>query len=301
MCISTFPRTGGKNGKIANAISSAFPYRGIAAYMEPYGGSFGVGCHLLAPYPTEIYNDLDIYCYTVMRALVLDGELLLEKVYRETKLSKEYFTYAKQIVESGFLGIDDPLEQGKLAYTVLLQSFNGNCRGWGASRSGLSEIEYKKLIENKLPLVDRLKNLTVLRQDAIDLIVEYKGRSDMLMLLDPPYTKPDIKNGITSNRVSTRDLYLHDMGTAEQIDFLKAVQGASAKIVIDGYHNSLYEATLTKENGWYCYELGEFYKLCKVSRQCGLRDVETEVIWTNYPAISTNSRSIFLAPSLLYQ
>lgn len=96
--------------------------------------------------------------------------------------------------------------------------------------------------------------------DAFRLIERYNN-SDTLMYLDPPYLLSSRKGG---------KLYNHELDDAGQRSLLDLVTSSKAKIIISGYENDLYNASL---EGW---------RKDSTISQTTSGDIAHETIWYNY-------------------
>lgn len=265
---------GAKNGVVGSRISSVLYREGITTYIEPYSGTWGVGRQSM-PYPVEIWNDVDSQLYSLFSVLCNQSEVkeLIERMLR-TEYSQEYFDNAKSICEADLDKIPDRIQRAVYAWSLMLQSKNGQSREWKGFTKGNETIKYQESIIRKFDLIERFKNVQVSNRDALEWIRELKGRPDVMCMIDSPY--------VLESRTSEK-LYRHDMDDKNQRDLVNLCVDATSKMLLCGYHNSIYESILTPEKGWYCYDLHEVAKSMSFSGLGNRKKRVMEVIWTNYP------------------
>lgn len=267
---------GGKNGKIGRLISSVLYRKGIAAYVEPYSGTWGVG-RQSAPYPVEIWNDLDDWLYSLFSVLCNENEAkeLLSRML-QTEYSQEYFDKAKAICEKGLDLLPDRIQRAVYVWALMLQSRNGQSKAWKGFSKGNEAVKYKESIIKKYDLIDRFKNVKVFHKDAFDLMRAIKDRPDIMCMIDSPYVlKPR----------TCKNLYRHEMNDNDQWNLVNLCVDAVSKMLLCGYHNDIYESVLTSDRGWFCYDLCKVAKSMSFSGLGSTKNQAMEVIWTNYPLL----------------
>lgn len=250
---------GGKNG-MAKHIIDYFPDKETYnTYIEPFGGSYGVGLHMDYIPPVEIYNDLDNNVYSLYK--VLQDKELFGEFQRLCELSPYSETMNREYALS--LKNDEltTLDRAYRFYYVNRTSFNGN-GGFKMNcvirrKTSKSVSDFLSSVERLDELHDRLVNVLVCNRDGIELISKYKNKDNVLIYCDPPY--------VQSTRTSNRR-YDIDMEDDTQDRFLEVCIGCKCKMLISGYDNKKYNMLL--ENGYNKVEFEVNHRI--------------ETLWKNY-------------------
>lgn len=250
---------GGKNG-MAKHIIDYFPDKETYnTYIEPFGGSYGVGLHMDYIPPVEIYNDLDNNVYSLYK--VLQDKELFGEFQRLCELSPYSETMNREYALS--LKNDEltRLDRAYRFYYVNRTSFNGN-GGFKMNcvirrKTSKSVSDFLSSVERLDELHDRLVNVLVCNRDGIELISKYKNKDNVLIYCDPPY--------VQSTRTSNRR-YDIDMEDDTQDRFLEVCIGCKCKMLISGYDNKKYNMLL--ENGYNKVEFEVNHRI--------------ETLWKNY-------------------
>lgn len=250
---------GGKNG-MAKHIIDYFPDKETYnTYIEPFGGSYGVGLHMDYIPPVEIYNDLDNNVYSLYK--VLQDKELFGEFQRLCELSPYSETMNREYALS--LKNDEltTLDRAYRFYYVNRTSFNGN-GGFKMNcvirrKTSKSVSDFLSSVERLDELHDRLVNVLVCNRDGIELISKYKNKDNVLIYCDPPY--------VQSTRTSNRR-YDIDMEDDTQDRFLEVCIGCKCKMLISGYDNEKYNMLL--ENGYNKVEFEVNHRI--------------ETLWKNY-------------------
>ena len=108
---------GGK-GHLWRRIVPRLPREGVACYVEPFGGGASIMLNL-APYPCEVYNDLDAGVVDLFRAL-RDHPTELQRRLRQTPYAREEFRRSLEPYDG-----DDPIEKARRLFARYRQAFNG--------------------------------------------------------------------------------------------------------------------------------------------------------------------------------
>jgi DNA adenine methylase len=129
---------------------------------------------------------------------------------------------------------------------------------------------------NELPgkiaeIAERLKNVQLEQQPAIQLIQRYK-RPDVLIYADPPYP------------LETRSgrMYKHEMTDADHAELLDVLDEHPGPVLLSGYANELYD---TRLRHWHREER-------KALAEAGR--IRTEVLWINPIAAEHCGRQLTL-------
>ncbi|RMG82958.1 MAG: DNA adenine methylase [Chloroflexi bacterium] len=247
-------------------------------YLEPFGGG---GAVLLCKEPAylDIYNDLDYKLVNLFRVLQNPSEatLLMHRLHY-TLYSSAELQRATEIVNQA----SDSTDHVMLAWAVLVKSwfgFNTNAihennvqfKSNSASDKTMQRIyKYPReflRIKNMLPaVIERLRNVEVRNEDALDLITKFAMHDNALMYLDPPY----IPETLTDTYYSMHEAYDHDY----HIALADVLNSAKALVLLSGYSNDLY-FNLFEQRGWKRVD----YKVHTMNR-----NERTESLWINQAA-----------------
>lgn len=250
---------GGKNG-MAKHIIDYFPDKETYnTYIEPFGGSYGVGLHMDYVPPIEIYNDLDKNLYCLYKVLQ-DKDLFVEfqRLCELSPFSEDLYYEYRNSLRYDNLSI---LDRAYKFFYVSRTSFNGN-GGFKVNcpirrKTSKSVSDYLSAVERLEDLHNRIANLIVTHKDGIELIKKWKDKENVLIYCDPPY--------VQSTRTSNRR-YNIDMEDNIQEKFLDVCLDCKCKMLISGYENNYYDKLLN--NGYN-----------KVSFEVNHR---IETLWKNY-------------------
>lgn len=260
---------GGKNSMFNNILSQ-FPEKGsYDTYIEPFGGSFGVGFHtpedLIAP--IEIYNDLYNNVYCLFKVLT-NAELFSQ--FKALCDCMYYSEFTRHVFKEE-LKKDDLDELTRAFYFFYVNRSSHNGIG-GFSMNRVIRRNMAKSVSDFLSTVDRLPEIhqrlskvMVLCRDGMKLMDEYSS-PNVFIYADPPY--------VLSTR-SSAERYVVDMTDEQQEQFIETCLRSKAKLLISGYDSELYNR-LT-DNG--------FTKLqFEVNTISGNRKPKTKVetLWKNY-------------------
>lgn len=217
-------------------------FRSHRCYVEPFGGSAGV---LLSkpPVECEVYND------------VFDDVVNLMAVIRSEEAgdlaNQVYLTpYAEIEYKAAMAAGNTPLEQARrfLVRSFMAVSTDGVFRhtsGFRRDKStsgGSSITKWQNLPSTLLEAHDRLRNVTILNQDAIKVILDYDSE-ETLFYLDPPYL-PDTR--------TEYGRYSHEYTWEQHEELLALLPSLKGDVVISCYDHDLYASAL---RGWYRVEI----------------------------------------------
>lgn len=266
---------GGKNG-MANNILEYFPEAGsYKAYIEPFGGSFGVALHNPNVPPIEIYNDLDHNVYALFRVLT-DKEMfehfraLCDCIIYSEEIRREYLKDLREYDPLTVKTKEDIVTRAYKFFYVNRTSRNG-IGGFSVNlcvRRNMSKScsDMLSTIEGLPKLHDRLSKVVVTSQDGINLIKKYSNNDKTFIYADPPYHH--------DTRTGTR--YNVDMDNETQELFLDACINAKCKILISGYDCEAYKRL--EENGFKKIE----FVVHTMSGDHKTKKEKTECLWLNY-------------------
>ena len=260
---------GAKNGPIGDALAYLLPHTG-SVYVEPFGGSFGVGKRLGARYPIRIYNDIESCALAVMRQLTCpQAEEFYWRAMREIQYSPGYLSSCLE----NFKNETDPVQKGIYAWAILTLSYSGNGKCYQFSTSPQARERYWKIMQGRRNALYLLRNVQVTEQDALDCILSHDVEGGVIYA-DPPY----VLKGKKAN-----NLYGESWDIQQQQRFLDAVCAMRySSVLISGYDNDLYNSRLA---GWWKYDIGEVHKAIAAVKEGGKKPSEHEFVWANYPII----------------
>ena len=145
-------------------------------------------------------------------------------------------------------------------------------------RTGAEEVEFHNAMVEKYPLIDRLKDIITLNENALDLIEKYKNSENVFLMLDPPY----IEENYTSKN-KRKDIYEKELKKANQhLQLLNIVKDAKAKVLICTYKNKLYDEVLCSNPRWKCIPVVNTYKFMSIGKTGSPKTEATEYIYINY-------------------
>ena len=265
--VSVFTRVGAKNGTIGDALAFILPRTG-SVYIEPFGGSFGVGKRLGGRYPIRIYNDLEAYSLAVMRQITgPQAQLFYQKALQEIEYSP---LFLKESIKQ-FPNETDPIKRGIYAWAILTLSYSGNGKPRDFPTPLCDKIRYREKMQRRGQIIPLLRGVQVTEQDAMDCIRQYDVAGSVIYA-DPPYVLKNTEH----NR-----LYFKLWNTDEQNRFIDAVCAVgNASVLISGYDNNLYNDRL---KGWWKLDIGEVSKTISRTKAGQKKPREHEIVWANYP------------------
>ena len=258
---------GGKNSMF-NHIVKHFPKpEEYNIYIEPFGGSYGIGFHMDYIPPIEIYNDLYENVYALYK-VIADKEL-----FPKFKEMADTYPYSEQFRAEFREDLKNPnlslLDRAFRFFYVNRSSHNG-IGGMSVNmvvrrNMAKSVSDYLSVVDNLEEYHQRMSHMVIMHRDAVDLMDRYKDYEGVFMYCDPPYE--------WSTRGETR--YAVDMDADGQQRFIDACLRSNAKLLISGYDCELYDQ-LTDAG---------FKKIqFDVNTVSGTREKKTKVetLWKNY-------------------
>ena len=236
-CVLKYP---GAKWSRADWIIGHFPAHRV--YLEPWFGSGAVFFNKLAA-DHETVNDLDdLVCnfFTVIRDRPED----LARVISLTPYARtEYMAAQERAAGQSIPLTGEPVEDARRFAVRCCQSFGSKTAdrvGWRNAKAGNGPNppnQWGGLPDIIMEAAQRLKNAQIENKDALELITGYNS-PDCLIYADPPYIGTTRRGRI----------YRKEMLAAEQHEKMLIVLLAhSGPVVLSGYDNELYNATL---KGW---------------------------------------------------
>lgn len=245
---------GGKNNrKLMKKISRLVDIK-HDTHIEPYAGSGGI--LLNSPkVAVEVVNDLSWEMSHLLKVMSdrNDGYELKEWL-KKLEGYEELFEEALEAKKYNYVGYND-VERAMYEYVLLTFSFNNRKEYYSAYKEG----GFKAQIDKNIDLVyKRLKDVKVCSKDAIDIVREFKGETDCLMVLDPPYCS-------WLRSPSAQNVYDVEADYSDQVKLLREITTSDVKahIILFGYLSrkglDLYDTMLLPHN-WTRYLLADVPK-----------------------------------------
>lgn len=221
---------GGK-GIMASQILPYFP-QSYSVYVEAFGGAANL-LFAKQPTPAEVYNDLGENVYALFK-VISD-----RKLFAKFKSSLDLHYYMEQLREeykeklNGKLSL---IDRALYFFYVNRTSFN-SVGGFSVSykyiRRGLTKnvSDFLNSIEGLPEVHDRLSRVTIMHQNAFDLIPRFASDKSAFLYLDPPYVQ-------STRKSNTR--YECELTDEDHAKLLDLCLNAKAQIMLSGYDSSIY-------------------------------------------------------------
>ena len=175
---------GGKS-KIANQLIEMFP-KDYDLFVEPFVGAGNIFFRIPDDERRKsILNDKDKDIYIVLKGLKSNSEYINDK-FNRTKINKEYFNKLKDKFDPVSI-----LEKIKFSFFTKGERF-------------APSIIKKGVHADFTKFKDKLKNTTILNNDALTVIQKY-DKPNTFFYLDPPYENP--KQNDYKNYIDPQELY----------------------------------------------------------------------------------------------
>ena len=246
---------GAKWGMARQIVSMMPKHR---SYLEPF---FGSGAVLFSkpPSPIETVNDIDgdiVNFFKVLRERPAD---LAEAV--------SLTPYARDVFENAQLDREDTdfnrahqfAIRSKMAHGFKTYQKTGFKIDVHARERAYCVSYWNRLPKDLLEAAERLKNVQIENQNALDLIRKFNF-DNVLIYADPPYLM-ETRSG---------KQYRHEMSDQDHVALLDALKQHKGMVILSGYPSELYRRELA---GW-----SVIYK--KSHNQNA--DQRTEALWCNF-------------------
>lgn len=184
MSLRALPYYGGKSPIRGTArwIASMLPNRRI--YVEPFAGMCGV-LLLRKRSPIEVINDLDPNVASWWTAARDQNEELRTLLKYTPWNEKAYYDSVRRIRSEG----PHSLERALATHIALEQGF---IKSLGHGVSFLMELNKQtRNMDSIAPLEKRMKGVSILNRDALEVASRASRYKDCVMYLDPPYLTTD--------------------------------------------------------------------------------------------------------------
>lgn len=228
MAVSRILNYPGAKWSIANWIIEHMPHH--KTYLEPYFGS-GAVLFNKAPSRLETINDLDSDVVNLFR-VIRDYPEELARVARWTPYSREEY-YASYAIEGNEL---ERARKFLVRCWMARGARSSNRNGWRhiIDYNGPRPVrQWNEVPKKILEITDRLKNVQIEQQPAIQLIKRYK-RPEVLIYADPPYVM-ETRHG---------RIYKHEMTDEDHIELLEVLDAHPGPVLLSGYAHPLYDDRL---------------------------------------------------------
>ena len=291
--LTLVPYFGGKSARGAANIIPLFPDHRV--YVEPFGGAAGVLLNK-APSPVEVYNDKSGGIVRLMQVVRDNADELVRRLELTPYARQEWKNCQDCYRSEEWAKITDPIEQARIFYVVLSQSFTGTATNGGWSFGGIKHRAnvaggFYNLLENIQIISRRLRSVQIENSEALGLMERWDN-TETLFYLDPPYL-PETRG----QRTKGRKQYEHEMTFEQHEELLNFCLMARASIIISGYSSALYNETLLP-NGWKleqfaAYATSAMYTTANGGKGRPFEDIKrTECIWIN-PAAAGGQLKLF--------
>jgi len=244
----------GSKWRMADLIVDMIPEH--TTYVEPFFGSGAVLFNKKMS-AVETINDLDQRVYNFFKVCRDDSEKLAKAVYL-TPHSRLEHQMSGQIV-------GDSIEDARTFLIHSWQSIGGiqkHKTGW---RSNIDKIggkihEWNEIPERILEVAERLKQVQIENQDAIELLQRY-NRKTVFAYIDPPYVMATRKGRLYQTE-------FEDKQHEQLLDFLSS--DFKGKAILSGYQCEMYDDILSS---WYKVQF-------QANAEAGQSRLET--LWCNF-------------------
>ena len=256
---------GGKFRLAAWILTHLPPHR---TYVEPYGGAAGVLLNKPRAY-AEVWNDLDgevVNFFQVLR----DRRADLVEACALTPYAREEF-------ELAWAPSEDPVERARRLCVRAQMGFGsaGATKGQTGFRIdcfreyGTAQHLWARYPDNLAYVGERFQGVLIEHRPALEVLQQHDG-AQTLHYVDPPY--------LHELRVMRgHGYYRHEMSDADHQALLECLLGLEGMVVLSGYPNPLYDATLA---GWQTRETS-----ARIAAGRGTT-VRAEKLWLNPAAVA---------------
>ena len=237
-------------------------------YVEPYGGAAGVLLNKPRAY-AEVWNDLDgevVNFFQVLR----DRRADLVEACALTPYAREEF-------ELAWAPSEDPVERARRLCVRAQMGFGsaGATKGQTGFRVdccreyGTAQHLWARYPDSLACVGARFQGVLIEHRPALEVLQEHDG-AQTLHYVDPPY--------LHALRVMRgHGYYRHEMNDADHQALLECLLGLEGMVVLSGYPNPLYDATLA---GWQTRETS-----ARIAAGRGTT-VRAEKLWLNPAAVA---------------
>lgn len=255
-------------GGKGHLVSKILPYiekKDYQIYVEPFCGAASI-FFAKTPHPVEVINDIDSAVIDLFSQIKSGDDKLFHMIYH-TPYSKYFFANSIDVENSTF---QNP------GYCVFVKNnlgISGHMKretNWSVGRivrrgisSNINSSWMRMFFLSSWR--ERLKDVIILRQDALDVIKRYDSTST-LFYLDPPYYHP------TRNKQSV-DVYAHELDDEFYHKFVDLLCNLKGSVVLSCYMHPIFEPLL--KSG---YQVVEFNVVSCVCRSQEMKTLGTGVL-----------------------
>jgi DNA adenine methylase len=248
----------GSKWSLADWIISHMPAH--TTYLEPFFGSGAVFFNKQAS-KLETINDIDGDVVNLFRIIRKYPEELAHLIQWTPYSREEYLS------SYGAKNVSNELERARLFLVRCWMARGGKTSdrtGWKhnidvtkAPNNRMPE-QWSKVPDRIMQVTNRLKNVQIEHQPALQLIERYKVPS-VLIYADPPY--------LLATR--SKRLYRNEMNDQDHIELLEVLNAHPGPVLLSGYDHQLYNDRLKH------WRREERQALAEMGR------IRTEVLWIN--------------------
>lgn len=245
-------------------------------YVEPFCGAASVFFHKPVSYG-EVLNDLSGDIVNYFRVLQSDRlRAWLKEMLQNTP-------YARQEYDLAHEHSDDMVENARRLLIRSMMGFYSDSVNPANNKSGfrhdcsrswsLPVHNWRDYPEYLDQFAERLRNAVIEQIDAFRLLEKWKGKTDHLWYIDPPYPHH-------TRTAAKRHQYVVEMNDDEHRQLVEALQQLRGMVVLSGYQTDLYKPLETA--GW--------QKIRRTIKNRTFQSGErTECLWINPAAIKARA------------
>lgn len=191
--------------------------------------------------------------------------------------NKEEFEKALYQYNNDFQDIIDKVEQAKIVYMLLTQSYNCEKKNW--VKKVISKNKNINIKRRLKKVVKELEKININNGNCFDIIEENKNNTGVWIYADVPY--PQDTDRVSEN---SYDSEKYDWSLELHKDFVKKVKGINSetgcKILICTYDSPTYNKLLEETDYWHKIQIK---KLPSPSGKKGKkRNIRIEYVYVNY-------------------
>ena len=157
-------------------------------YYEAYGGGLALLWSLRVPFPTEVISDRSDKVIDFWEVMKSDFDSFHDLAQRRGMHSEKHFLHAQTIAMGKAAAADKVENAWALWYcTVNAGSFDGRQNFLLGYEDNKAEKFRVRLDKFTRAMMNRLRHVTVMCEDAVHLIRRFGSRRNVLIFCDPPY------------------------------------------------------------------------------------------------------------------
>jgi DNA adenine methylase len=236
-------------------------------YCEPFCGGASVFLNKNSSLE-EIINDIDGGVISIFKS-IRDELTEFSSRIKRIKYTERSFKMAQNRAKKSF---DDYVDHAINEYILRRMSRGGLKKSFAWSdreRGGQPGDENAwKTMSALLPIIsERLQKTTIVNKNFMELMKIW-DEEETLFYLDPPYLHE-------TRSVKCDKIYEYELTTEDHLNLLHLANNARGKVIISGYHSSLYSRNL---KNWKCIKKS----ISNHSSQSKTKQKRIECLWKNY-------------------